>query len=310
MRVLLLGGTDLTLRVAEMMPLEGVDLAGVVSVPRHFSISYRPGGVANVRHVELEAWCREREIPTASYIGHADITNLADRVGADCAVVAGWFHMLPKDLRDRFPLGCLGVHASLLPQLRGGAPLNWAILNGERKTGVTVFELADGVDDGPIYEQRAFPIGARVQVGELVEAATALSQELLRDLLPRVAHGNAAVTPQRGEPSYGLQREPGDGEIDWEKSAEQVDRLVRAVSSPYPGAFTKLDGERITIWETEPIARPRIHGAPGQLTRVPGSVLPSVVTGSGALAILSAVDEGDTDARERLLGAAGRRFRR
>src|SRR5207237_408862 len=173
--------------------------------------------------------------------------------GADFGLAAGWYHFIPAAVRRRLDRGCAGLHASLLPKLRGGAPLSWAILTDQERTGVTLFELADDVDDGPIYGQRGFPIGPRARVAELVASAERASLELVSDCLPAIADGRLTATPQVGEPSYGLQRSPEDGWIDWRWPALEVDRLVRAVGRPYSGALTSLDGAVLHVWDVKPI---------------------------------------------------------
>jgi methionyl-tRNA formyltransferase len=221
--------------------------------------------------------------------------------------------MVPRSFRKRFPSGCFGFHASLLLELRGGAPLNWAILSGLSETGVTLFSLEDGVDDGLVFGQARFPIGSRTTIGDLVnasrEACSALTRKLLRDLLA----GTATSSIQKGIPSYGLQRIPEDGRIEWNRSAVDIDRLVRAVSRPYPGAFTSLNGERIRIWATEMTPEnPLVFGAPGQIANLPGASpglsLPCVVTGAGILFITDATDSRDVSVLETLRKSSHRRF--
>lgn len=289
MRTLLLGGTDLTLAVAERMQAAGLGPAGIVYVPQVFDISYRPG-LTNSRFADLASWCAKHGITGCQYAGPESIAAHGETCRADFVLAAGWYHMVPASVRARFARGSAGLHGSLLPKLRGGAPLAWAILAGEREAGMTLFELGDGIDDGGIYGQKAFAIGPRTTIAELVKAAESAALALVAECLPAIADGTLHPSPQRGTPTYGLQRGPEDGRIQWRDSAVAIDRLVRAVGRPYPGAFSLLNERVVHVWAAEPLAAPEVHGMPGQIAIVPGISDPCVVTGDGALIIRDASD--------------------
>jgi len=291
MNVVLFGATDLSQLVAEALIASGMRVAGVITVPRHFGISYRRDGVENVRFADLDAWAKAHSIPTIQWTDAATTCDFIDSVGGQFGLVAGWYHMVPESVRQQLERGCAGIHASLLPQMRGGAPLNWAILTGARRTGVTLFELSDGVDDGPVYRQAEIHLGERPVITELVEEANTRSVDLVKECIPRIADGTLRPVPQSGTPSYSLQRTPEDGAIDWRQSTQAIDRLLRATSHPYPGAFTSLNGEVIRIWSAEPLGDVRVHGVPGQLWRMPNELSPCVVTGDGSLILQDATDD-------------------
>src|ERR1051325_4726817 len=151
MRVLLLGGTDLTLAIARRLVGSTTPLAGVVHLGTTVPISYSRTGLANVRHADLARWCRERGVPEQAFTDNHALGEFADQSGAEFLLAAGWYHIITAELRRKFPLGAAGLHASLLPQLRGGAPLVWAILSGAEQTGVTLFAPCEGIDEGAIY---------------------------------------------------------------------------------------------------------------------------------------------------------------
>lgn len=295
MRYLLLGGTDLTLAVAERLRSEGMPPCAVVGVGRRFKISYKKDGVENIRYADLPSWCDEHRIPYVAYDGVDTIIRAGDESSAELALAAGWFHMIPERVRSRLRYGAIGIHNSLLPDLRGGAPLNWAILLGRSATGCTIFRMGDGVDDGPILAQRRIPLAADTTIGDLVRMAQEAALEMLPAVLRQLADGSLTPTNQIGEPVYCLQRTPEDGKIVWNRPAETIARLVRAVSRPYPGAWTTMGGKKLTIWRAEWTAAPPIvHGAPGQIAHLPGEP-PSIVTGEGRLVILEATDETGED---------------
>lgn len=296
MKVMLLGGTDLTQAVAEALVRVPCELA-LVTIPSQLSISFAAGPMQVARHVDVGGWARSIGIEARSFTGLDALREFADEVRADVAVAAGWYHMIPREIRDRFPAGCLGLHASLLPALRGHAPLNWAVLAGLEETGVTLFRLEDGIDDGPVYGQRRFPVGPRTKVGDLVVEARVAAASLAADLVAGIADGSVVAVPQTGTPSYCLSRVPDDGRVDWREPAIAIDRLVRAVSQPYPGAFSFLEGRQVTFWGAEAVEDPPVvYGAPGQLLRVPAIPDPCVLCGQGILRIHAATLEGGDDA--------------
>ena len=311
MRIVLFGGTDLTLILAKTIVDMGFNLVGVVTIGRRFSISYRPSGVDNVRFSDVADWAESTGIPVHYFESNDKVIPFVQSLSADFALVAGWYHMLPQSLRACFPKGCAGVHASLLPSYRGGAPLNWAILDGATETGVSLFELTDGVDDGPIYGQERLSISPRSCIGELVERANEASVALVRTCLPLIKEGTLTPFPQMGTPSYTLQRIPADGAIDWRGDALLIDRLIRAVGRPYPGALTMKDDILIKIWKAEPFPDngPRVLGAPGQIANLPDERFPIVVCGTGSLRILEATTEDGTDALPMLRKSNHQRLR-
>jgi methionyl-tRNA formyltransferase len=146
--------------------------------------------------------------------------------------------MLPMSLLGRARLGAFNLHGSLLPKYRGRAPLNWAILKGERETGVTLHEMVEKPDAGRIVGQQAVPIGPDDTALEVFRRMTDAAEALLERHLPALVAGNAVMTTNdlsRG--SYYGRRRPEDGRIDWSKSALEIHNLVRAVAPPFPGAF-------------------------------------------------------------------------
>lgn len=309
MRLLLLGGTDLTVSIAEMILQSGVELGGVVYVGETFNISYSAHGMRNVRHGSMLQWCRSNSVKASEYTTNEMLIEFAKDVGADFCLVAGWYHMVPKRIRDLFPLGCAGIHASMLPDLRGGAPLNWAILLGKRETGVTLFELGDGVDDGKVYAQRTVAVGEREYISELMKRVEATTISMLKEALPSIASGHCKTKEQQGDPSYGLARIPDDGRIDWTAPAEDIERLVRAVSRPYPGAFSMLEGERFTIWRgTAFDSSIQIYGKPGQVARIPEFELVCVITGKGYLSLDEVEISGSILDRRDIIKLSNRRL--
>lgn len=254
-RIVFFGSSDTGLACCRTLLDGGVPVAAIVTMPRSFRISWSPGEVNNVRFGDLAALGAERGVPVvdASAAGGRDaLASEIARHQPELLVVVGWYHMIPGRVRSAARLGAVGVHASLLPCYRGGAPLVWAMIHGARRSGVSLFHLADGVDDGDVVAQADFEIGPDETIADLIERANAASAELVRAFVPRILDGTAPRQAQdHARATVMPQRKPEDGVIDWTAmSADAVHNWVRAQTRPYPGAFTALRGERLTIWRT------------------------------------------------------------
>lgn len=168
----------------------------------------------------------------------------------DLILVIGWTRLLGGAVLRLPRLGCVGFHASLLPRYRGRAPVNWAIINGETETGNTMFFLDEGVDTGDVIAQRRIPIAdddtCATLYGKMADAAIGM----LKENLPLLKNGRAPRTPQdHARATVMRRRRPEDGIIEWSRSSRELYDWVRALTHPYPGAFTELDGRRLFVWQ-------------------------------------------------------------
>ncbi|WGO82557.1 bifunctional UDP-4-amino-4-deoxy-L-arabinose formyltransferase/UDP-glucuronic acid oxidase ArnA [Arsenophonus apicola] len=158
-------------------------------------------------------------------------------------------HMLSQELLALAPKGAFNLHGSLLPKYRGRVPINWAILNGETETGVTLHKMIAKADAGDIIAQKKVAIDATDTALVLHEKIRQASEQLLADTLPLIKMGDYSATPQdESQATYFGRRRAEDGLIDWAKSATEVNNLIRAVTEPYPGAFTYLAESKMIIW--------------------------------------------------------------
>jgi len=165
-------------------------------------------------------------------------------------VVASYGQILKRDLFSLPPLGTVNIHASLLPSYRGAAPINWAIINGERKTGITTFLIDEGMDTGEILIQRSITIGEDETAGELEDRLALLGAEVILETIEGLSDGT--ITPI-SQPEEGASLAPrlnrDDARIDWERPASAIHNLVRG-TNPWPGGWTKLGEERVKIHRT------------------------------------------------------------
>lgn len=251
MRVVFIGASSFGLNCLKAVyPLPGISVVGLITNPKTFSISYSDSPVTNVLHADFVAWASKHSLPCFEMARtmrdqalHAWVRTLAPQM----FVVVGWYHMVPKSLREIAP--AYGLHASLLPDYSGGAPLVWAIINGESQTGITVFQMDDGVDSGPIAGQKSEPIFPTDTIATLYARIEERGIELLREVLPQISRGSLVLRPQdETRRRIMRQRCPADGLIDWRLDALTIERFIRAQTRPYPGAFTSFGGQQVHIW--------------------------------------------------------------
>ena len=223
-----------------------------------------------------------------STIRSSEFFNTLRALRPDMIVVVAYGRIIPSQILSLPPQGCINVHASLLPKYRGAAPIQWAIVRGETETGVTTMLMDEGLDTGDVLlvekteippEDNALTLGTR-----LSEKGARLLIETIRG----IESGTVKPTPQSGEPTYAPIIKKDDGRIDWSLSAPEIFNLVRGMC-PWPGAFSDLRGERITIIKTMVIDH-AAEGVPGRIT-IAGNEM-HVTTGRGVLSILEVKPEG------------------
>ena len=233
---------------------------------------------AKIRTPELAAWVRAAD--------------------ADVALVIAYGRILPPAVLESPRRGCINLHASLLPKLRGAAPITWAIVNGETETGISLMQMDEGMDTGPVFSRHAIPIGPETTADELAVALGRLAADVVRSDLARAVGGDLTAEPQdhaRATTAPMLDKE--HGRIGFQKSARAVHDHVRGMTS-WPGAFTRAAGKTLKVLESRILAEEGAPGAPGTVIAA-GKAGIDVACGSGALRVLRAQVEG-----RKALGAA------
>lgn len=261
MRIAFLGTPEFTLPLLEACAAAG-ELSLVVAQPD------KPVGRHREMHTPPSAqWARARGIrlEQPEKIKQGRLAAILQSARPDVAVVAAYGRILPADVLGVPSLGCLNVHASLLPELRGAAPAQWAIARGYRETGVTIMQVDEGLDTGDIRLQRSLAVHPR-ETGETLLARLAdLGAKALSEALRLLARGELPRTPQdttRATYAPLLKRE--DGRVDFNRTAQECDQRMRGFT-PWPGAWTTLRGHVLKILAAEPDPRPA--------DRPPGHVL-------------------------------------
>jgi methionyl-tRNA formyltransferase len=238
-------------------------------------------------HPKISAIAKEHAIPLfySTDVKSSEYTAVLKKTNPDIAFAIGWRYLITKEAYTLPPKGTLILHDSLLPVYRGFAPMNWAIINGEKKTGVTLFYIAEGVDCGPIVDQLETDITLQDTAKTVDEKIIKLYEDIIIKNLPGLSEGKAKAVPQNEAlATYTCKRTPQDGEIQWHHSAIQIYNLIRGLAHPFPGAYTTLHGKKIMIWEAE---LPSYHHV--YVGNVPGRIIGKhngkieVLTGHGVL---------------------------
>jgi len=222
-----------------------------------------------------------------------DETAIAELAGytPDLMVVVAYGLLLPQAVLDIPRLGCVNIHASLLPRWRGAAPIQRAVQAGDERTGVAIMRMEAGLDTGPVYLARETVIGERETGGQLHDRLSTLGAEALMAALPGIADGSLpAVSQDADEATYAHKLEKKEGRIDWSLDAAAIDRQIRAFN-PWPVAFTTLGGETLRIWDAAPLSGTQSSGVPGSVITASKAGV-DVATGGGILRLLAVQPAG------------------
>lgn len=186
----------------------------------------------------------------------------------DLIVTCAYGQFIPKELIDYPKYGCINVHGSLLPKLRGGAPIHWAIINGEKITGMSVMKMSTKMDAGDIIAQRSLEIGEDEILDSLYQRMSYLGKELLLDTIPSILDGTAQYFPQNEkEVTFGMNVQKEEEKISFQKRASEVKNLVRGLNS-VPGAYTILDGKRMKVYQVVVVNDNYVKGNYGEIVAV------------------------------------------
>lgn len=293
MRTLFIGGTKRGYLTLKGLIERGGNIVGIISL------------LQDIHEVEryeepIKALAKQYKIPLYETKWMKDKYYdeiIAKDIKPDIAFVVGCRILLPNDIYNIPPLGTLAVHDSLLPEYRGFAPLNWSILNGEDHTGVTLYCLNELMDGGDIVAQKHVPIKFEDTAPLVYEKVCEATVTIISEVYELMSQGKAHSIPQDyAIGSFTCTRTPADGLIDWSQPTTAIYNQVRALTYPYPGAFTFLDGKRLMIWKAEPLNNP-----PAYKGRIPGRIINiskseecvDILSGDGILRIYEVQLEGE-----------------
>ncbi|HUE40279.1 MAG TPA: formyltransferase, partial [Candidatus Binatia bacterium] len=297
MRNVLLAYHDIGAVLLEELIASGDELALVIT---HDD---RPGEAIWFRSVRALAEQHRIQVIAPRDVNAPAVVEQVRALEPDFLFSAMFRQLLKSDLLALPRRGALNLHPSLLPRFRGRSPINWVLVEGETETGVTLHYMVEKADRGDIVAQRRIAIAEDDTALTLHHKATAQARLLLREAYPLLASGRAPrIVQDQAQASYYGGRTPADGEIDWRRPARRIYDLIRAVTHPYPGAFTWRDGRRLLIWWARPGAPPRTL-RPGEVDVADGVVW--VGAGDGALRLETIEIEGERERSAAQWAASG-----
>lgn len=259
-RIVFMGTPDFAVPCLERLIQDGHEIVGVFSQPD------RPKGRGN--HLEptpVKKAALQHDVPVFQPTKLKDGTALAllQELAPDLIVVVAYGRILPKEILEVPPLGCINVHASLLPRWRGSAPIQWSIISGDEQTGVSTMYMAEELDAGDIIFQSATPIGTEETAGALFERLSQMGAELISKTVVALGEKSAPRIPQNTyQVTYAPMLEKQMGLLDFNQESKKTCQLIRGVS-PWPGAYCFLNGERLVV--KQGVTREDYSGTPGEI---------------------------------------------
>lgn len=290
MKIIYMGTPDFAVAPLEAILKAGHEVMAVVTQPDR-----QKGRGREVQYSPVKECALSYGIPVLQplKIKEKDAVEELRKYPADIFVVAAFGQLLSEEILNMPRHGCINIHASLLPAYRGAAPIQWCVINGEEKTGVTIMQMAKGMDTGDILLQKEVVLDEKETGGSLFDRLMETGAELIVEVLPKIEAGELTPVVQKEElATYAGKITKDMGNIDFAKSAVTIERLIRGLN-PWPSAFTHYKGKILKIWEADVVSECANAENP-----VPGTVIAmdkesfTLATGEGALRIRSLQPEG------------------
>lgn len=290
MKIIYMGTPDFAVAPLEAILKAGHEVTAVVTQPDR-----QKGRGREVQYSPVKECALSYGIPVLQplKIKEKDAVEELRKYPADIFVVAAFGQLLSEEILNMPRLGCINIHASLLPAYRGAAPIQWCVINGEEKTGVTIMQMAKGMDTGDILLQKEVVLDEKETGGSLFDRLMETGAELIVEVLPKIEAGELTPVVQKEElATYAGKITKDMGNIDFAKSAVTIERLIRGLN-PWPSAFTHYKGKILKIWEADVVSECANAENP-----VPGTVIAmdkesfTLAAGEDALRIRSLQPEG------------------
>ncbi|MCX8129006.1 MAG: methionyl-tRNA formyltransferase [Clostridia bacterium] len=282
MRIVFMGTPEFAVPSLEMLVNEGYEVVAVVTQPD------KPKGRGNkLAAPPTKEYALKNNIKVFQpvKVKTPEFAKELEDLKPDLLVTVAYGRILPQNVLDIPPLGCINVHGSLLPKYRGAAPIQWSIINGENVTGITTMYTDIGMDTGDMLLKSGIKITDDMTAGELHDKLSVIGAQVLRDTLKKLEDGTLERIPQiNEEATYAPMMQKETGLINWTKSSKEIHNLVRG-TNPWPGAYTFFGGERVRVWKTEVSDDSTAGQKPGTIQEVGKNGL-IVFTGRGLIKIL------------------------
>lgn len=287
MKVIFMGTPDFSTGVLKKILEAGHEVTAVITQPdkpkgRGHEMQFTP-----VKEVALEHGLK---VLQPKKIRDPEVIAQLREIPADICVVVAFGQIIPKEILEMKKYGCINVHASLLPAYRGAAPIQWAVVDGLKETGVTIMQMDTGLDTGDMLSKVVVPLEEKETGGSLFDKLSVAGAKLCVETMERMEKGEI-VPEKQGETTteYAKMITKDLGKIDFSKSAAEIERLIRGFN-PWPSAYTKLGGKTLKIWAAD-VLEEEYEGAFGEIIKVSKDEI-YVKTGKGTLAIRELQLEG------------------
>lgn len=291
MRVVFMGTPDFSVGTLEALYEAGHEIVGVVSQPD------KPKGRGkNLQPTPVKEAALKLGLPVyqPKRVREPEFVQVLKDLNPEVIVVVAFGQLIPKEILELTPYGCINVHASLLPKYRGAAPIQWVVIDGEEESGVTIMRMDEGLDTGDMISKAVVPLDAEETGGSLFDKLSQTGAKLLVETLPSLEDGTAVFEkqPEESPTAYAGMIKKSMGNLDFDRPAAELERLIRGLN-PWPSAYTRLDGKTLKIWKAQVREEEQ-----GQETLEPGTVWITeqqellVKTGKGMLKITELQLEG------------------
>ncbi len=287
MRVVFMGTPEFSVPTLQTLIDSEHEVVAVITQP-----DKAKGRGKAVQYTPVKEKALEYNIPVYQpvKVKNPEFVEVLRELNPDVIVVIAFGQILSKEILELPKYGCMNVHASLLPKLRGAAPIQWAVINGEEKSGVTIMQMDVGLDTGDMLLKSEVVLDKKETGGSLHDKLTVMGGPLILEALKQVEEGTLIGEKQNDEDSnYAKMLDKALGQIDFSKPAEEIERLIRGLN-PWPSAYTSLNGKTLKVWDADVIDG-QWKGLNGEVVEVTKDAL-IIKTGEKALAIKELQLEG------------------
>lgn len=279
MKIIFMGTPDFAVGTLRSLAEAGHEITLVVSQPD------KPKGRGHAMvPTPVKAVAEELGIPVFQPVKIREAKDVLEKTEADVCVVAAFGQIIPASILHMKKYGCINVHASLLPKYRGAAPIQWAVIDGEKESGVTIMQMDEGLDTGDMLAKAIVPLDEKETGGSLFDKLSEAGGRLCVETLAKLEKDEITPEKQGESPTaYASMLDKKMGNIDWNKSAVVIERLVRGLN-PWPSAYTHLDGKTLKIWACDVLPQSASKGESGEILEVTKDAI-HVQTGDGILVL-------------------------
>lgn len=279
MKIIFMGTPDFAVGTLRSLAEAGHEITLVVSQPD------KPKGRGHAMvPTPVKVVAEELGIPVFQPVKIREAKDVLEKTEADVCVVAAFGQIIPASILHMKKYGCINVHASLLPKYRGAAPIQWAVIDGEKESGVTIMQMDEGLDTGDMLAKAIVPLDEKETGGSLFDKLSEAGGRLCVETLAKLEKGEITPEKQGESPTaYASMLDKKMGNIDWNKSAVVIERLVRGLN-PWPSAYTHLDGKTLKIWACDVLPQSASKGERGEILEVTKDAI-HVQTGDGILVL-------------------------